>query len=275
MMKSLKHLVLWLTLATSSLYAGELELADQLLLSHRDNQLIPLVSSSHPDLSVEQAYLVQAHYVKKRLAHDKVAGFKAGLTSLAAQNKFNVNQALSGILFASGDLSATESIQLSHFKRLMLETEIGFEIGTAITSLITTQAELKQHIKAVFPVIELPDIGFTSKPKGIDIIAANVGAAAFIKGKPITDFTDFDLNALTVTLTKNGQVVNTGKGLNALGNQWQAALWLVNRLIAQGSTLEPGQFLITGAMGKMIQAQQGDYQAYFGKLGQIAFLVVP
>jgi len=274
MMKSLKHLVLWLTLATSS-YAVELELAEQLWLSHRDNQLIPLVSSSQPDLSVKQAYLVQADYVKKRLTHDKVAGFKAGLTSSAAQHKFNVNQALSGVLFASGDFSATESIQLSQFKRLMLETEIGFEIDKAITSLITNQAELKQHIKAVFPVIELPDIGFTSKPKGIDIIAANVGAAAFIKGKPITDFADLDLNALTVSLTKNGQVVNTGKGHNALGNQWQAALWLVNRIIEQGWTLEPGQFLITGAMGKMIQAEPGDYLADFGELGQIAFLGVP
>jgi 2-keto-4-pentenoate hydratase len=274
MIKSLKHLVLGLILTTSA-YAGELELAEQLWQSHRDNQRIPLVSSSHPDLSIEHAYLVQAHYVKKRLKHEKIAGFKAGLTSSAAQNRFNVNQALSGVLFSNGDLSANKSIQLSQFKRLMLETEIGFEIGTAITDLLTTQAELKSHIKAVFPVIELPDIGFTSKPKAVDIIAANVGAAAFIKGQPFTDFADLDLNALTVTLTKEGQVINTGKGIDALGNQWQAVLWLVNHLIKQGWKLEAGQFLITGAVGRMIQAEPGNYQADFGKLGKIGYRIVP
>ncbi len=275
-MKSLKHLLLWITLATSTgLFAGELELADQLWQSHRNNQLIPVVSSTHPDLSVKQAYIVQGHYVKKRLASEKPAGFKAGLTSAAGQKKFNLNQALAGVLFATGNLSATESIQMSQFKRLMLETELGFEIGTAITGSIANTAALKPYINTVFPVIELPDIGFVAKPTGVDIIAANVGAAAFIKGRPFLNWTELDLNALKVTLTRNGETVNVGQSNDALGNQWEAALWLVNTLVAQGWTLEPGQFFITGALGKMIKAQAGDYKADFGPLGQISFSMVP
>jgi 2-keto-4-pentenoate hydratase len=275
-MKSLKQLLLWITLATSTgLFAGELELADQLWQSHRNNQRIPVVSSTHPELSVEQAYIVQAHYVKKRLAGEKPAGFKAGLTSAAGQKKFHLNQALAGVLFATGDLRATESIQLSQFKRLMLETELGFEIGTAITGSIANTAALKPYINTVFPVIELPDIGFVAKPTGVDIIAANVGAAAFIKGRPFINWTELDLNALKVTLTRNGKTVNVGQSNDALGNQWEAALWLVNTIVAQGWTLEPGQFFITGALGKMIKAQAGDYKADFGPLGEISFSMVP
>ncbi len=267
-----KYIILWLTLATNVL-AGEIELAELLLQSHCNNQPIPLVSSINPHLSLEQAYTVQGYYVIKR--NDKPAGFKAGLTSQAVQKKFNVNQALTGVLFASGDFSMRRSIKSTYKQQLMLETEIGFEIGKAITTLVTNETALKQHIKAVFPVIELPNVGFAGKPTGVDIIAANVGAAAFIKGKPVTQFTDLDLNALSVTLTKNDKIVNIGQGSDALGEQWQAALWLVNSLIKQGWTLAPGQFLMTGALGKMIKAESGDYKADFGLLGEISFSVVP
>jgi len=274
----LKYIVLWLVLMTSTgLSAGEIELAaEQLWQSHHHQQRTPLVSSTVPDLSVKQAYLVQREYVNKRLADDKLAGFKAGLTSEAGQKKFNVNQALAGILFDSGNLSgAADSIQLSQFKRLMLETELGFEVGKRITEPVSNTAQLKQSIQAVFPVIELPDLGFISKPTGVDIIAANVGSAAFLNGEPLHNLTELDLNALNVTLTRNGQTVNVGQGADTLGNQWEAALWLVNTIVAQGWTLEPGQFFITGAMGKMIPAQPGEYQADFGPLGTISFSIVP
>jgi 2-keto-4-pentenoate hydratase len=283
MNKLFKDIIFWLTLATSAgLSAGgfELELAEQLLQSHHNNQLIPLVSSMSPHLSLEQAYIVQGYYVsvRKKGRNDKPAGFKAGLTSPAVQKKFNVNQALAGVLFTSGDLSASTSIKLSQFQRLMLETEIGFEIGKAITGVIANKAELKQYIKTVFPVIELPDVGFAGKPTAVDIIAANVGSAAFIKGKPIkpittTSIADLDLNALQVSLTRDGEVVNIGIGNDALGDQWQAALWLVNSLVGRGWILAPGQFIITGAMGKMIKAEVGDYKADFGELGQISFSI--
>jgi len=251
------------------------ELAKRLLQSHRNNQFLPFVSSSHPNLSVEQAYLVQRYYVEKRLADEKPAGFKAGLTSLAAQKAFKINQAVTGVLFGSGDLSAAKLIKLSQFKRVMLETEIGFEIGKAITEPIANQAELKQYIKAVFPVIELPDLGAAVKPTAVvDIIAANVGAAAFIKGKPVTNFAELDFNALKITLTPDEETVDVVQGANTLGNQWDTVLWLVNSVIAHGWTLEPGQFVITGSVGKITMPEPGNYTANFGKLGQISFLVV-
>jgi len=276
MMKLFKYSILSLVLTTNvGLFAGEVELADQLLQSHRNHEKIPLVSSIHSDLSIIQAYLIQSDYVKKRLAGKKPAGFKAGLTAKSAQQKFNVNDALAGVLFANGDFTHIPSIKRSQFQRLMLETELGFEIGKAITIPIANITELKSFIQVVFPVIELPELGFKAKPKGIDIIAANVGSAAFIKGKPVTNFAPLDLNALTVTFTKDGEVVNVGQGADALGNQWEAALWLVNTVIAQGWRLEPGQFLITGAMGKMITAEVGNYQADFGEFGTIAFSIVP
>jgi 2-keto-4-pentenoate hydratase len=275
-MKLLKYLILCLTLATHlELFAGEIELAEQLFQNYRHHQNISLISASHPNLSIEQAYIIQKNYVRKRLADKKPAGFKAGLTTKALQQKFTLDQALTGVLFQNGHLNPNQPIKLSEFQKLMLETELGFEIDKTIKSPLTNTSEFKQHIKTIFPVIEIPDLGFVSKPQSIDIIAANVGSAAFIKGKSLSDFENLDLNTLQVTLTQDGKVLNRGQGSDTLGNQWQAGLWLVNTVIAQGWRLEPGQFLITGAMGKMIPANIGNYQADFGILGKITFSIEP
>lgn len=277
-MKLFKHLIIlgWILVAHAQLSAQEVELANLLLQSYHDNQLLPLVSSIHPDLSVEQAYLVQRHYVKGRLANEKLVGFKAGLTSGPAQKKFNVSQPVIGVLFASGDLSSRRlSVNLSQFKNLRLETELGFEIGQAITRVVSDKNNIKQYIKSIFPLIELPEFNFASQPTGLDIIAANVGAAVFVKGQPFDNFAHLDLNALGVTLTREGQPINIGQGRDALGDQWETVWWLVNTLVKLGWKLEPGQFVITGAMGKMIKAEPGSYQADFGKLGNLSFAITP
>ncbi|NJO17763.1 MAG: 4-oxalocrotonate decarboxylase [Thioploca sp.] len=275
-MKSfLRYLILTIALVSFNLLAGELELAEQLNQSQIHHQPIPLVSLIQPELSIAQAYKIQRYYVQSQLGNDQPAGFKSGLTSAATQNKFNVNQPVSGILFTKGDLSGIKTIKLAKFDQLRLETEIGFEIGTAIEKTLSDEKQLKQHIKAIFPAIELPEVNFTKQPTGIDIIAANIGAKAYIKGKAVTDFTLMDLNTLSVTLTKDGKIVNSGKGDEVLNDQWQAALWLVNQLVAQGWSLMPGQFLITGVIGKMVKAEVGHYQADFGKLGKITVAIIP
>ena len=80
-----------------------------------------------------------------------------------------------------------------------------------------------------------------------------------------------DLNAVTVTLSLDGQEINRGKGIDALGDQWQAALWLVNTMVAQGWTMEPTNVIITGALGKMVPGKPGKYVADYGSFGKISF----
>jgi 2-keto-4-pentenoate hydratase len=121
-------------------------------------------------------------------------------------------------------------------------------------------------------VIELPDMGFADMKqlKGVDIIAANVAAKQFILGQEKA-VEEVDLNAVMVSLSLDDQEVNTGKGKDALGDQWQAALWLVNTMIKQGWKLEPGYIVITGALGKMLPGKPGKYVADYGSFGKIAF----
>ncbi len=203
-------------LCVSTALAVELNvsnLADPLIKTQKENQLIPVLSDQYPELDVETAYLVQRAYVKRKLSDDQIAGFKAGLTSEESQKKFGVMFPVSGVLFASGKKLDSPVINKSMFKMLMIETEIGFLVGKPIIHLLKNVSELYEAIQAVLPVVELPDLGFTDlkKVKAVDIIAANVSSSQFIVGTE-KDAKSLDLDNITVTLSLNGLVVNQGKG---------------------------------------------------------------
>lgn len=263
-----------LLLTTPSSGAAPAPWADILFQAHRQGALIPVLSTQAPRLDLPAAYAVQKAYVKQRLATDRIAGYKAGLTSAAGQKKFGVTAPLAGVLFASGEKGAGAVIDRAAFKTLMLETEIGLVIGEAVNQPIHDPAQLRRCIRGFMPVIELPDLGFADMKAltGMDLIAADVGAAQFIVGHEHAGPAP-DLNAIAVTLTADGQEINHGIGTDAMGDQWQAALWLLNTMVAQGWRIDPGQILITGALGKMIPGKPGRYVADYGAFGKIAFAI--
>jgi len=160
------------------------------------------------------------------------------------------------------------------FQQPMIETEIGFVLGQAITRPLGEVPELHEKIRAVAPVIELPDLGFADMEhlKAVDIVAANVSAFQFIVGRK-RGLEGMDLNNINAVLRLEGEEVNRGEGRDAMGDQWRAALWLVNTMVELGWRMEPGQIIITGALGNMIPGKPGAYVADFGALGQISFVI--
>jgi len=250
------------------------KLADVLIDAHQENRSIPLLSSQYPELDLAGAYRVQKAYVLKRLEGDQIAGFKAGLTSRGSQQRFGVDSPLGGVLLSSGRHSDEAMIDGAMFQQPMIETEIGFVLGQAITRPLGEVPELHEKIRAVAPVIELPDLGFADMEhlKAVDIVAANVSAFQFIVGRK-RGLEGMDLNNINAVLRLEGEEVNRGEGRDAMGDQWRAALWLVNTMVELGWRMEPGQIIITGALGNMIPGKPGAYVADFGALGQISFVI--
>ncbi|WP_101760151.1 2-keto-4-pentenoate hydratase [Oceanicoccus sp. KOV_DT_Chl] len=235
----------------------------------------PVVSHKQ-SLSLEQAYHTQTLAVKQRLAGAVPQGFKAGLTSVPSRKKFNVDQPVAGVLLSGGSevKAAAGNVDGSGYNNMMLEIEIGFSVNSVIDQPLNDIASLKKKIAKVYPVIELPDLYF-DLPKqltGVDIIINNVVAKQFLYGAGHDPF-QFDLNQLSAELQHDGVTILTGRGVDAMGDQWQALLWLVNRTVNNGWQIQPGQLLITGALGKMIPAKPGVYQADYDELGKLAFTI--
>ncbi|HKQ33186.1 MAG TPA: hypothetical protein VJV40_08275, partial [Thermodesulfobacteriota bacterium] len=158
--------------------------AGNMFEAEREKEPIPLLTESYPGLTLEQAYEIQSEYVILKLGGDKIAGYKAGLTSKGAQAKFGVSTPVSGVLFSSGKYAGHASIDGSKYRSPVIETELGYVVGKPISVKIMDAALLMEHIGAILPVVEIPETGFTDmkKLKAEDIVAANVGSAVFIAG---------------------------------------------------------------------------------------------
>lgn len=237
---------------------------------------VPILDIADADKTEANAYKTQALFVEKLLARGgaSVVGYKAGLTTEAQMRRFGAPGPVMGPLFKSGLIEALDSrpVTIVSFKGIMLENEFAFKTAKPITARVKDEAELKGCIASVHPAIEIPQLNFSdmSKLGFFDLTAAGVGSKLFIIGRANPVNADFD--AMKAVMERDGTVVNEGMGSEVLGGQWTALLRLVNGVLEQGGKIEAGQYFLTGALGKMIPAEPGEYRAEY-PIGIITFTV--
>ncbi len=236
---------------------------------------MPLATRIDETLTIERAYALQTRIVRKQLRGDAPVGFKAGLTSTAAQSRFNAQGPIAGVLLVPASATPRE-LPLRSLRGLHLELEVAFRVGKRIDKRLVDVEDLKEHVDGVAPAIELPDLDYET-PKALtalDIVASNVAAAYFVTGEFLSP-AHRDPNQLTATLVCDGKRANVGAARDAMGDQWGAALWLANTMVDQGWTLEPGHVLLTGALGSAVRARPGTCVGEFGDWGQLTVHIVP
>lgn len=228
-------------------------------------------------ITLETAYRHQRRAVLEALDGRSPAGFKAGLTSVAGQQRFNLREPIVGVLWPDSALSFDGDkavIKHADFRKPMLEMELAFRVNTLIPEPLADVSEVQYVVSEVMPALEIPDLGFDSTVglTGEAIVAANAGARAFLLG-PALDPETVDINAVRARLRLDGSTLQRGDATQVMGNQWKALFWLINTLVEQGWVIQPGQVLLTGAMGDMIPLEKGVYEAHFNGLGHLRLQV--
>ena len=231
-------------------------------------------SAAFPEATQAEAESVQKRHVGNLLKHDSLGGTKGAVVGEAGQKAFGIDAPLSAVLFQSGWLEASDEPTVTIREGALpgVETEIGILLGEPITKRIESIEDLKRHVRAVVPVIELPAgrHAWPNPPKPTDLVAVNVDSDHYIVGTPSATL-DLDLDAIPIRLRKDGAVVNETSGGNARHGQWWNFLRQVNWAVEQGYDLKPGHLVITGALGKIGRDGVGRYEADFGPLGTIRF----
>lgn len=222
-------------------------------------------------LDVHAAYAIQRHFVALR-SGDRIAGYKTAVNAAAAQQRLGLAAPVTGVLFASGQRAPDGSIARADFRSLAVETEIGFRLHRRLASAVTDAGALRDCADCC-AVIELADPGFgRARITGVDLIAANAASAGFIAGAAVPA-SGIDVNALQVRLARDGLTLHEARASDLMGDQWRALAWLVNAVITRGHVVEPGDLLITGALGAPQAGVSGRYMATFGALGDLQFTV--
>jgi len=248
------------------------EMADLVMRAHKAKQPCPRLSEQNPRFDLRTAYQVQKAYVERRLADGQIGGFKAGLTSKAAQQHYGFHEPVAGVLYASGRLEGSPIIDHSQFGYLILDQEIGFELGVRITEPLKDVKALKASVRSIRPMFEVADAGSAEDfevVRMLDVVAENCGSAQYIAGAPKAPG-EVDLSRVLVTTTRDGEQVNWWEGKYPDVDQWAGALWLANVTISHGWEIEPGHILMTGALGTFLGVS-GKYRGEFGGLGMIEF----
>jgi 2-keto-4-pentenoate hydratase/acetyl esterase/lipase len=223
------------------------------------------------------AFAVQRRVVRAALKNgDEIAGYKGAYTSTAAQAAVGVNHPVHGVLFKAGKLEAATSptIKLRPDRPLLVETEIGYIIATDIGTKVRVPRQALTAVEALVPVIELPiNVGplMGGNIKAGDLVAANAGSDQFIVGTAIAPDTIKDLDALAVSLRRDGLTLHETKGGDAKGGQAEILMTLINQIVDEGHVIHRGDIIITGALGGAKPGDKGLYRAEYGQLGVIEF----
>jgi 2-keto-4-pentenoate hydratase len=228
-----------------------------------------------PEADVEAAYAVQRLHVERAVAAGRrLVGRKIGLTSPAVQRQLGVDQPDFGALFADMAVPEGERIAPGRLIQPKVEAEVALVLGADLPHREPTVADLLRATAFALPALEIVD----SRIAGwditiVDTVADNASCGLFVLGGTPVPLDRVDLRAVRMTLTKNGETVSQGTGADCLGSPLTAALWLASTLARLGDPLRAGDIVLTGALGPMAVATEGDeFAAHIDGLGTVTAL---
>ena len=242
-------------------------LAERLLGAVRARASIAPLSADHPDLSVDEAYLVQA-LVVEALGGPEAA--KLGLTSKAKQRQMHVDAPLSAWLPAGSRLGEGEPLVLAELIQPRLEPEIAFVLGSELVGSATVE-DVLAATERVLPAIDVLDSRFTGYGFTLpDVVADNGSAARYALGGPGAPVAGLDLRLIGCVFERNGEVVATASGAAVLGHPAAAVAWFAGQLAARGRTLAAGTTVLAGSLIAAVAVAPGDVvRATLDRIGTV------
>ena len=219
-----------------------------------------------------EGYAVQQAF--EQINGQTVSGWKIAATSVDGQRHINVDGPLAGRIYQDRLLPVGSNVSLQNNLMQVAEIEFAFRFAHDLPPRATdyTVDDVLAAVASVHPSIEIPDSRYEDfvKVGTAQLIADNACACLFILGPSATDWKDFDYLNQAVTVTLNGEAIDSGYGRNVLGDPRVALTWIVNELSSIGVTMKADQFVTTGTCRVPVKVQPGDtVQADFGKLGQV------
>ena len=253
--------------------------AEDLDRAERTRSQIGLLSLRHPDISMDDAYAIQAAWVKKKVASGRKAiGWKIGLTSRAMQYALNINIPDSGVLFDDMAFDDGAAIPADRFIQPRIEAEIAFVMKAPLRGPDVTVFDVLNATDYVTPALEILDTRIvrvdpgTKKTRTIhDTISDNAANAGIVIGGRAQRPDQIDLRWMGSVVTRNAEVEETGLGAGVLNQPARGVAWLANRLSQYGEDIEAGQIVLAGSFIRPVEARHGDtIVADFGPNGSIS-----
>ena len=211
--------------------------------------------------NMEDARCTQAKIVAALEPHmGPVIGYKAGLTSVPAQERFGAAEPIQGVLFRDMMLEDGATVPTAWGGRPVFEADLVLVVADTGINQATTPQEVIAHVAAIRPFIELPDLTMAEGEPITPVTLTAIGVAPKLgvlgSEIPVTDAEVMTqaLADMTVTLrAADGEVLAEAPGAAVLGHPANAALWLMSK----GVVFEPGDLISVGSFGPLVPPAKG------------------
>jgi len=236
-------------------------LGDELFAALRERRTVPPLSTRHPALTIDQAYGISLHLLKRREAEgERVIGKKIGVTSKPVQDMLDVRQPDFGFLTDRMQYPNGAAIPVAgHLIAPRAEAEIAFRLKSDLVGPNITEADVLAATECIMPCFEIVDSRIRDwKIRIQDTVADNASCGVFVLGDAARDPHDFDLPALHVKVFKNGQPLSEGRGAAVQGNPLTAVAWLANTLGRYDIPFKAGDIILSGSVVPLEPVKAGD-----------------
>ena len=207
---------------------------------------------------LENAYRIQRRIVEAlAVAGDPTVGRKIGVTAAAARQAMGIEEPLWGSLTRNSRLDSGSVIPRDRFFLPRVEVEVAFELGEGIETIAPAATALPEAIHRAHAAIEVVDsrLAMAERDPAV-MVADNVGLGYFVIGDG-RRAEGIDFAGLQMELSADGQRVATGKGADCHGSPLHSLAWLVERMRALGTPLQPGDWVMSGSLAPMVPARPG------------------
>ena len=248
------------------------ELAADLAEAERTRVPIAPLTDRNPTIDVVDAYEIQLINIRQRVAEGaRVVGHKVGLSSKAMQQMMGVDEPDYGHLLDEMQAFEDTPVKAGSYLYPRVEVEVGFVLAEDLPGAECTEDDVLAATAAFAPSIELIDTRITDwKIKLCDTIADNASSAGFVLGAGRVAPETVDIQSIDAVLTRNGEVVASGRSDAVLGNPVTAVAWLARKVESFGVRLRKGDIVLPGSCTRAIDARPGDhFVAEFDGLGSV------
>lgn len=252
--------------------------ARRLIEAERTGIQCGLLSLAHPEMTLDDAYAVQAALVARKVAEGRrVIGWKIGLTSRAMQQALNITTPDSGVLLDDMLFETGASVPAGRFIQPRIEAEIAFILNRDLKGAGVTRDDVLAATQAVAPALEILDTRIlradpqTGKARIItDTVSDNAANAGIVLGHERHAPGALDLRWTGCILKRDAVVEETGLGAGVLDDPVTGIVWLVHRLAAYGHGMSAGDVVLSGSFVRPVEAPPGSrFEADFGAFGSV------
>jgi len=247
--------------------------------ANRDRIQIPGPSGSIGELSLHDAYEVQARVTAKRVADgERQVGWKVGATSFAILEQFKgqIDGPSYGALMSGTTFSDPKEIRASDFFGIGLEPEIGVVLERPLRGPGVTNIDVLAAAGGVVAAVEILDGRIQPGTSGLaDGMGDNAFHGGAVLGTLMRPARGFDFLHEGAFVRKNGKLFGSACGVEALGNPLSVVSWLANELAKHDRQIDAGQVISTGSLTGVCPGEAGDViEMSFANLGTISFAIV-